>query len=75
MCLVRDYWDKVNALLRLLENGGHITIKTRGREYVSVPWEHGVMFVCAKPYHLIRHFSELRDPRADVSYSDPAVDT
>jgi len=67
----RKFWDKVNGLLCLLDDGGHITIIAHGREYVSVPWEHGVMFVCAKPYHRVHHFSELDDPNADVMYWAP----
>lgn len=72
----RKYWDKVSMFLPLLDDGGYISIVTTSREhgkrkYVSVPWEHGVMFVCAEPYHLVQHFSELDDPNADVMYWAP----
>ena len=67
---MKAYWDRMNALLPLLEKGGHIRITSSGREYVSVPWEHGVMFVCTRPYHVIQHFSVLDDPDAVATYID-----
>jgi len=64
--MIETSTGKVNKLLYL----GYIEIEANNLIFRSIPDEHGIMWVCWEPFHVLGHFSQISDECATVKWKN-----